>query len=58
MRIDILTLFPAMFAPMAESIVKRAGEKGCVDMHITNIRDYATDKHKKEPGDNLVLFFL
>ena len=45
MRIDILTLFPAMFAPMAESIVKRAGEKGFVDMHITNIRDYATDKH-------------
>ena len=45
MRIDILTLFPAMFAPMAESIVKRAGEKGGVDMHITNIRDYATDKH-------------
>ncbi len=45
MRIDILTLFPAMFAPMSESIVKRACDKGFVEMHITNIRDYTEDKH-------------
>jgi len=45
LRIDILTLFPAMFAPMSESIMKRACDKGFVDMHITNIRDYAEDKH-------------
>ena len=45
MRIDILTLFPAMFAPLGESIVKRAQEKGILELHITNIRDYTLDKH-------------
>ena len=45
MRIDILTLFPDMFAPLRESIVKRAAESGVIDMKMTNIRDYAEDKH-------------
>ena len=45
MRIDILTLFPAMFAPLNESIVKRAAEKGVVSIGVTNIRDFAADKH-------------
>jgi tRNA (guanine37-N1)-methyltransferase len=48
MRIDILTIFPEMFqGPFEYSIVKRAIDKGIVDIHIHNIRDYATDKHKK-----------
>src|SRR5438094_4483207 len=47
MRIDILTLFPEMFAPfLATSIPKRAAEKGLVQYHLTNIRDFATDAHK------------
>lgn len=46
MRIDILTLFPNMFAPLRESIVKRAGEKGLAHIHITDIRDYAFNKHR------------
>ncbi|WP_148133794.1 tRNA (guanosine(37)-N1)-methyltransferase TrmD [Candidatus Formimonas warabiya] len=46
MKIDILTLFPAMFAPLQESIIKRAGEKGIVDIRITDIRDFAFNKHR------------
>ncbi len=48
MRIDILTLFPEMFVgPFSESIIKRAQEKGAVEIHCHNIRDYSTNKHKK-----------
>jgi tRNA (guanine37-N1)-methyltransferase len=47
LRIDILTLFPEMFAPvLGTSIPKRAAEKGLVDYHLTNIRDFATDAHQ------------
>ena len=46
MRIDILTLFPEMFAPiLGTSIPKRAAEKGKVEYRLTNIRDFATDVH-------------
>lgn len=48
MRIDILTIFPEMFdGPFSHSIVKRAREKGLVDIHLHNIRDYATNKHRR-----------
>ena len=47
MRIDILTLFPEMFGSfLGTSIPKRAGEKGLVSYHLTNIRDFSTDAHK------------
>lgn len=47
MRIDVLTLFPAMFAgPLDESIVKRARQAGLLDLNIHNLRDYAHDRHK------------
>jgi len=47
MRIDVLTLFPEMFAGVfTESIIKRAGEKGLIEIVVTNIRDYAVDKHR------------
>ena len=47
LRIDILTLFPEMFAPvLGTSIPKRAAEKGLVSYHLTNLRDFATDAHK------------
>ena len=46
LRIDILTLFPDMFAPfLGTSIPKRAAEKGLVQYQLTNIRDFATDAH-------------
>lgn len=48
MRIDILTIFPEMFqGPFSHSIVKRAVDKGLVEIHLHNIRDYATDKHRR-----------
>lgn len=47
MQITILTLFPEMFAgPFDFSIVKRAKEKGKVEIDLVNIRDFATDKYK------------
>ena len=47
MFFDILTLFPEMFTgPFDESIIKRAREKGIIEINLINIRDYTTDKHK------------
>ena len=47
MRIDILTLFPEMFAPLKESIIKRAVEDKKVEINIINIRDFALPPHFK-----------
>ena len=48
MRIDILTIFPEMFdGPFTSSIIKRAITKQIVDIHIHNIRDFSTNKHKR-----------
>lgn len=47
MRIDILTVLPDLLeGPFSVSIMKRAQEKGLVEIHTHNIRDYSTDKHK------------
>jgi len=47
MKIDVLALFPAMFAgPLDESIVKRAREAGLLDLKIHNLRDWTHDRHK------------
>lgn len=47
MRIDILTLFPDMFAPLKESVIGRAVNSGKLEIVITDIREYTADKHKK-----------
>ena len=47
MEFDILTLFPEMFNPLNESIIKRAKEKGLININLVNIRDFSKDKHKK-----------
>lgn len=48
MRIDIITIFPEMFeGPFSHSIIKRAIEKKLVEIHLHQLRDYTTDKHKK-----------
>lgn len=48
MRIDILTVLPEMFeSPLGCSILKRAQNKGLVEFHIHNLRDYTSDKHRK-----------
>lgn len=48
LRVDILTLFPDMFPGfMGESMIRIAREKGLLEIHLTNIRDYATGRHQK-----------
>lgn len=48
MRIDILTLFPAMCdAVMSESIIGRARQAGKVEINAIDIRDYTLDKHRR-----------
>ncbi|APS42227.1 tRNA (Guanine37-N1) -methyltransferase [Weissella jogaejeotgali] len=47
MRIDILSLFPNMFAPMRESIIGKTVERGLVDFNVTDFRDYTENKHNK-----------
>ncbi len=47
MRIDILTLFPEMFqSPFGFGILKRAIDRGLVNVNLHNIRDYTHDKHR------------
>lgn len=47
MRIDILTVHPNLFdGAFSESIIKRAQAKGLVEIHLHNLRDYSTKKHK------------
>ena len=48
MRIDILTLFPEMCeSVLSESIIGRAREKKCVEIHCRQIRSFSTDKHNR-----------
>ena len=47
MRIDVLTLFPEMFDSLKHSIVGKALDKGLFDLQLTNIRDFAKNKHKQ-----------
>ena len=47
MRIDIITCLPELFdGPLNQSIVQRAQNKGLVEIHIHNLRDYSTSKQK------------
>ena len=47
MRIDILTLFPAIAAaPLAESMIGKAQQRGLVTIACHNLRDWARDKHR------------
>ncbi|MFI3239702.1 MAG: tRNA (guanosine(37)-N1)-methyltransferase TrmD [Bacteroidales bacterium] len=48
MRIDILTVMPQILeSPLNNSILKRAQDKGLVEIVVHNIRDYSLNKHKK-----------
>lgn len=47
MKIDVITLFPGMFAgPLDESIIRRARDQGLLDLRVFNLRDWAQDRHK------------
>jgi len=48
MKIDIITAFPDLVkSPLEESIIKRAQQKGLVQIRVHNLRDFATDKHRQ-----------
>jgi len=45
-RFDLITIFPAIFdSYFGESILKRAQEKGAIEIAVHNLRDYSTNKH-------------
>lgn len=48
MRIDILTILPNILSgPFDDSILKRAQDKGLAEVHVHDLREYSSDKHKK-----------
>lgn len=48
MKIDIVTAFPNLVrSPLEESMIKRAQEKGLVNIRIHDLRDFTTDKHRQ-----------
>ena len=47
MLVDIITLFPEMFAAFHESIIKRAVDNGILKINLTQLRDFAFDKHRQ-----------
>ena len=47
LRIDFVTIFPNMFAPLlAEGVIARGVKQGLLDVRVWDLRDYATDKHR------------
>ncbi len=47
MKVDVLTLFPAMFAgPLDESIIRRAREGGHLELAVHDLRDWTHDRHR------------
>jgi tRNA (guanine37-N1)-methyltransferase len=47
LRIDFVTIFPAMFAPLtAEGIIARAIRQGLLDIRVWDLRDFTTDRHR------------
>jgi len=48
MRFDIITIFPEMFATVfSGGIIRKAVEKGLIQVNVHNLRDYTTDKHRQ-----------
>ncbi len=48
MRVDVLTIFPEICgAPLQHSIMKRAQEAGHLELHLHDLRDWTTDRHRK-----------
>lgn len=46
MKVHVLSIFPEMFAPLQHSILKRAQDKGLLQLNLVNFREYAYNKHK------------
>ena len=47
MKVNILTIFPDMFAPLRQSMLGRAIDNGILEISVTDIRDYTLDKHNR-----------
>ena len=48
MRIDILSILPKLIeSPLSDSIMQRAQDKGCIEIHLHDIRKYSLDKHHR-----------
>jgi tRNA (guanine37-N1)-methyltransferase len=48
MRIDVLTVFPEVFpGPLGIGVVGRALEQGIVELHVHDLRDFTTDRHRQ-----------
>ena len=48
MRFDVLTLFPEMFSGyLGQSLLGKAIERGCLDVHVHDMRNWSTDPHHK-----------
>ncbi|NCG28952.1 MAG: tRNA (guanosine(37)-N1)-methyltransferase TrmD, partial [Bacteroidetes bacterium] len=48
MRIDIITVLPSLLeSPFSDSILKRAIDKGLVEVHIHDLRNYGLGKHRQ-----------
>ena len=48
MRFDIITIFPEMFGSVfSAGVIKKALGKGLIEVHVHNLRDFASDKHKQ-----------
>lgn len=48
MRFDIITIFPAMFGSVfSGGVIKKALEKGLVEVHVHDLRDFSFDRHKQ-----------
>lgn len=47
MRFDVVTIFPEYFtSPLETAVLKKAREKGLIEVRLVNLRDFALDKHK------------
>ncbi len=48
MRYDVVTIFPAMFAPVFEhGVIGRAVQRGLVELHAHDLRDHTRDRHRQ-----------
>ena len=46
MRIDLITIFPGYFAPLSESLVGKARERGLIDVRVHDLRQWTSDVHR------------
>jgi len=47
MKVDIVTIFPEAFAPLAVSVIGRARERGLLDVRVWDLRDFTADRHRQ-----------